>query len=98
MSTRCWSRKLSAAEVGQGTAASGGKAQAAFFAGLRSYIEGMRVHMREEDELLFPLVSQVLTQRDLEELARAFESVESQEIIDGVHDKYVDLAHRLAIS
>ncbi len=58
----------------------------------------MRAHMGEEDELLFPLVSQMLTQRDLEELARAFESVESQEIIDGVHDKYVDLARRLAIS
>ncbi len=91
-------RRLSAAEAGLDAAASGGKACAVFFADLRSYIEGMRTHMRAEDELLFPLVPQVLTQRDLEELARAFESVESQEIIDGVHDKYVDLAHRLAIS
>ncbi len=56
----------------------------------------MRAHMAVEDERLFPLVSQMLTQRDLEELARAFESVESQEIIDGVHEKYVDLTHRLA--
>jgi hemerythrin-like domain-containing protein len=53
--------------------------------------------MKEEDELLFPMVNHVLTQRDLEELARAFESVESQEIAEGVHDKYVNLAHRLSI-
>jgi hemerythrin-like domain-containing protein len=91
-------RKLSSAEAELGAATPGGKARAAFFADLRSYIGGMRAHMRKEDELLFPIVSQMLTQRDLEELARAFESVESQEIIDGVHHKYVDLAHRLAIS
>ena len=72
------------------------KARAAFLSELQAYVGSMRAHMAVEDERLFPLVSQMLTQRDLEELARAFESVESQEIIDGVHDKYVDLTHRLA--
>jgi hemerythrin-like domain-containing protein len=91
-------RQLSAAEARLETAAADEKARAAFLSDLQSYIDDMRTHMVEESELLFPLVSQMLTQRDLEELARAFESVESQEIIAGVHDKYVDLARRLAIS
>jgi hemerythrin-like domain-containing protein len=89
---------LAKAEAGLPAAAANVKARAAFLADLRAYIVGMRAHMRTEDEQLFPLVSQVLTQRDLEELARAFESVESQEIIDGVHDQCVDLARRLAVS
>ncbi|MGZ4200183.1 MAG: hemerythrin domain-containing protein [Thermoleophilia bacterium] len=89
---------LSQAEAGLGAASSDDKARAAFLTDLQSFVDGMRAHMAEEDELLFPIVAQMLTQRDLEELARAFESVESQEIIDGVHDKYVDLARRLAIS
>lgn len=29
--------------------------------------------------------------------ARAFESMEWEEIVEGVHDKYFDLAHRLAV-
>ncbi len=91
-------RLLSQAEAGLGAASSDDKARAAFLTDLQSFVDGMRAHMAEEDELLFPIVAQMLTQRDLEELARAFESVESQEIIDGVHDKYVDLARRLAIS
>jgi len=74
------------------------KARAAFFTDLKSYITGMRRHMKVEDEVLFPMVEHVLTQRELEELARAFESMESQAIADGVHDKYVDLARRLSIT
>lgn len=89
-------RQLAAAEARLKGAASDDKARAAFLADLLAYSAGMRTHMSEEAEQLFPLVSQLLTQRDLEELARAFESVESQEILDGVHDKCVDLARRLA--
>jgi hemerythrin-like domain-containing protein len=73
------------------------RARTLFLDRLQVYIDEMRTHMKEEDELLFPMVNHVLTQRDLEELARAFESVESQEIAEGVHDKYVNLAHRLSI-
>ncbi|HMK91826.1 MAG TPA: hemerythrin domain-containing protein [Thermoleophilia bacterium] len=73
------------------------KARAEFFADLKAYIDGMQRHMKVEDDVLFPMIEHVLTQRELEELARAFESMESQAIADGVHDKYVDLARRLSI-
>ncbi len=89
-------RQLSSAESKLGAAVTDDNARAAFLSELQAYVGSMRAHMAVEDERLFPLVSQMLTQRDLEELARAFESVESQEIIDGVHEKYVDLTHRLA--
>ncbi len=91
-------RRLDEAEAALTQAATGDAASLKTFADrLQSYIDGMRAHMKQEDEVLFPMVAHVLTQRDLEELARAFESMEAQEVIAGVHDKYVDLAHRLAI-
>jgi hemerythrin-like domain-containing protein len=74
----------------------GRKAVAALLDATEVYIEHMRAHMLREDTDLFPMVSHVLTQHDHEELARAFESMEWEEIIEGVHDKYFDLAHRLA--
>jgi hemerythrin-like domain-containing protein len=63
---------------------------------IEAYLRLMEDHMRKEDEVLFPMVEHVLTHRDLEELARQFESIESQEIVEGVHDKYFELAHDLA--
>ena len=63
-----------------------------------AYLRLLDDHMHREDEVLFPMVQHVLTHHDLEELARAYESVESQEIVEGVHEKYFDLAHQLALS
>jgi hemerythrin-like domain-containing protein len=62
-----------------------------------TYLQLLEDHMHKEDEVLFPMAEHVLTHRDLEELARAYESVESQEILEGVHEKYFDLAHQLAL-
>ena len=91
--------RLGSMEGHAGKARSGGrKAVTVFLDDSDAYIGLMRAHMAKEEELLFPMVSHVLTQRDQEELARAFESVEWQEILEGVHEKYFDLAHRLAIT
>ena len=62
-----------------------------------AYLKLLEDHMHKEDDVLFPMVGHVLTHHDLEELARQYESVESQEIIEGVHEKYFDLAHELAL-
>lgn len=77
--------------------ASGRKAVTDFLDEMEAYIEHMRAHMVKEDQDLFPMVSHVLTQHDHEELARAFESMEWEEILEGVHDKYFELAHQLAM-
>ncbi len=62
-----------------------------------AYLKLLEDHMHKEDDVLFPMVGHVLTHHDLEELARQYESVESQEIIEGVHEKYFELAHELAL-
>jgi hemerythrin-like domain-containing protein len=91
--------RLGSMEGHAGKASKGGrKAVTVFCDESDAYIALMRAHMAREEELLFPMVCHVLTQRDHEELARAFESVEWEEISEGVHDKYFDLAHRLAIT
>ena len=61
-----------------------------------AYLKLLEDHMHKEDDVLFPMVEHVLTHHDLEALAREYESAESQEIIEGVHEKYFDLAHKLA--
>jgi len=63
---------------------------------LNGYLKLMRAHVTKENDLLFPLANQLLTDRDQVELETAFSSIECEEILVGVHDKYSDLAHRLA--
>jgi hemerythrin-like domain-containing protein len=78
--------------------ASGTKPAAAFYNELEEYIAAMRRHMDVEEQTVFPMVNHVLTQRDLEELEQAYTSMESQDIIAGVHEKYVDIARHLSVS
>jgi hemerythrin-like domain-containing protein len=73
-------------------------AAAAVLSEMKAYVGLMRAHMTREDEVLFPMIDLVLTHRDLEDLGGAFTALESEEIVEGVHQKYVELAHRLAIT
>jgi hemerythrin-like domain-containing protein len=65
---------------------------------LARYLELMRRHTVRENEVLFPMVGHVLSPADLEELTRRYESAEAEEITKGVHDRYFDLAHELAVA
>ena len=62
----------------------------------RGYSAMLREHIRKEDHCLFPMADQTLLPTDQEELVRQFERVESEEIGDGVHERYVALADSLA--
>ena len=77
---------------------SGTSPGAEFYNELGAYIVEMRRHIELEETIVFPMVSHVLTQRDLEELEQAYTSMESQDIIAGVHEKYVDIARHLTVS
>jgi hemerythrin-like domain-containing protein len=46
--------------------------------------------------VLFPMADRVLSREDQEELARAFDNVEAEEMGEGVHERYHRLAHRLS--
>lgn len=56
----------------------------------------LRNHIDKEEQLLFAMAGQVLTPDDQKELAEAFERIEADEMGEGVHERYHELAHELA--
>jgi hemerythrin-like domain-containing protein len=64
--------------------------------GLRAYAELLRQHISKEDNVLYPMADQFLDADDQQALAEQFAMVESQELGEGVHEKYHQLAHDLA--
>jgi len=62
----------------------------------RAYVALLREHIAKEDHCLFPMADQALTARDQEDLQRAFDAVEHQDLPPGTHERYVRLAHDLA--
>jgi len=81
---------LSAALAGNGAAAE------ALRADLLAYARLLRSHIDKEDNILYPMADSVFTAEDQRGLEEAFKKVESEEIGEGVHEKYHQLAHRLA--
>ncbi len=63
---------------------------------LRTYAEFLRAHIAKEDNILFPMADRLLSAQDQRDLSEAFSRVEAEEIGQGVHEKYHELAHRLA--
>ncbi len=63
---------------------------------LEDYIQLLRDHIYKEDNILYPMADQLLSPEDQEALGEAFERVEREEIGEGVHERYVELAHVLA--
>jgi len=63
---------------------------------LSAYIELLRAHIGKEDGILYPMADQLLSAQDQRLLEERFERVEAEEMGDGVHQKYHDLAHELA--
>jgi hemerythrin-like domain-containing protein len=62
----------------------------------QSYIKLMREHIHKEDTCLFPAANHALTDKDQKNLLGDFEKAETQDIADGIPEKYHDLANRLA--
>ena len=63
---------------------------------LKVYLDLLERHVAAEEGALFPLVQELLTARDLEELNDAFAAITYEELEEGVHAYYTDLAHELA--
>lgn len=61
----------------------------------RAYLRLLRQHIPKEDEILFPMADEVLTQEDQNKLLREFEEHEAKEIGLGVHERYLKLAREL---
>ena len=59
--------------------------------------EHLRSHIDKENEVLFPLADKIFTPEDQQALVASFEKHEAEEIGEGVHEKYHQLAHELAL-
>ena len=62
---------------------------------LLGYVVLLRNHIFKEDNVLFPMADQVLPPDEQLHLADLFDKVEEEEIGEGVHERYHELAHRL---
>lgn len=63
---------------------------------MTDYAALLRSHIGKEDNVLYPMAGNLLSDADMAELGGIFEKVEAEEIGEGVHEKYHALAHRLA--
>jgi hemerythrin-like domain-containing protein len=59
------------------------------------YIELLRNHIQKENQILFPMADQRLTEKDQQEVFIAFEKMEHEEIGAGVHEKYHEMIKTL---
>jgi hemerythrin-like domain-containing protein len=62
---------------------------------LLGYVALLRDHIYKEDNILYPLADEAMTEKDQEVLNEAFDRVESEEIGEGVHERYHAMAHEL---
>jgi hemerythrin-like domain-containing protein len=72
------------------------QAAARFALAARSYIRLLRDHIAKENQVLFPLAAQMLSEEEGAELLAAFDKVEHEDMGPGMHEKYLDLADELA--
>ncbi|MBC7263375.1 MAG: hemerythrin domain-containing protein [Chloroflexi bacterium] len=63
---------------------------------LSAYVQLLRAHIDKEDNVLYPMADQLFTPEDQRALAEAFEKIEAEEVGEGVHEKYHQLAYELA--
>jgi hemerythrin-like domain-containing protein len=60
------------------------------------YVTLLRQHISKEDNILFPMADRVIPPADYAQVEEGFEHVEHEETGEGVHEKYLALADRLA--
>jgi hemerythrin-like domain-containing protein len=63
---------------------------------LEAYVALLRMHIHKENNILFPMATRLLPPEVQEQLLRDFERIESEQMGDGVHERYHRLAHQLA--
>ena len=63
---------------------------------LRTYADFLRAHIAKEDNILYPMADRLFSPDDQRSLTEAFDRLEAEETGEGVHEKYHNLAHKLA--
>ncbi len=65
---------------------------------LLAYVKLLRSHINRENNVLYPMIEQLLAAEDQQALAKAFAQVEAHEMGEGIHEKYHQLVHDVAES
>ncbi len=74
----------------------GGEAAAQLIAeNIRSYVQLLTEHVWKEENVLFPMADQVLSEEDQQDLAERFERVEADVIGPGVLKRYTETLERM---
>ena len=63
---------------------------------LATYLDLLRRHVAKEEEIVFPLALERLTAHDFAELGEEFSTLACEELDDGMHAYYADMARHLA--
>lgn len=71
-------------------------AAASLAAHLLTYVDLLHSHIEKENNVLFEMADKLLTPEDQAALCQAFDVLETEEIGEGVHEQYHQLAHELA--
>jgi hemerythrin-like domain-containing protein len=79
-----------------GAAAGDPAALQQFSQNARGYTQLLRAHIMKEDRMLFPMADQILNDEEQKLLMRAFESVESDHMGEGTHNRYLNIVGALA--
>lgn len=70
-------------------------ARAAFARNALAYADLLLEHINKEDNILYPMADQVLTDEDQQDLAREFDAVEHERLGHDEHERYEALVERL---
>ncbi len=62
---------------------------------LEVHLDILERHIAAEEQALFPMAQELLTARDLEKLSDELTAIACEELEEGVHAYYADLAHEL---
>ena len=62
---------------------------------LLAYAALLRAHIEKEEGVLFAIADRLLTAKEQRDMVKAFDRVEAEEMGEGVHEKYHQLAHEL---
>lgn len=63
---------------------------------LQGYANLLRSHIAKEDDILYPIAERMFTPEDRKALAEDMDRVESEEMGEGAHERYHEMAHNLA--
>lgn len=59
------------------------------------YVALLHDHIAKEDEVLFPMADQMLSDEDHAEVLKGFDRIEREDLKEGAHDRFLALARRL---